>query len=108
MPKELRNLRLEQLIDRVNLIKTELVALLQSDEPNFSLIQEKADTLNQLLTMEHPELSANKAYIDWLQETEQWLAEVISYLIIARNEVAYELVKLSQRKKADKYYGEHT
>lgn len=101
-------MRVEQLIDSVHLIKAELVALLQTDEPNFSLIQEKADTLNQLLTKEYPELSANKAYIDWLQETEHWLAEVISHLIIARNEVAHELVKLSQRKKADKYYGEHT
>lgn len=81
---------------------------MQTEDINIVLIQEKADKLNQLITKDYPEFSANETYLNLLQETDEWLVELINQLVLARNEVAYELVKLSQRKKADKYYGENT
>lgn len=99
---------LEQVRHRVDNIKLELIELLGADEFNFPLIQEKADTLNELITSIHPFLSVELVHADWLRDNALWLDALIKQLSLARDDVAAELVKLNRRKKADKYYGENT
>lgn len=99
---------IEQVKYSVDNIKLELIELLTADEFNFVLIQEKADTLNELITSISPLISAESIHLDWFREIALWLDALTKELSLVRDDLAAELVKLNKRKKADKFYGENT
>lgn len=95
------------LLNNVEKVKAELTVLITAENVSADQLQEKADTLHALLTIDSPNQSS-LAYQTFLRENLQWLQDTIEQVSILKNQLGVELMQLSKRRKADKIYGENT
>lgn len=93
--------------DKVEQVKYELDKLLTADSVSIAQLQDKADTLHNLLSIDPARLTSTE-YQAFLHENLQWLALTIEKIIAEKDQLGLELIQLAKRKKADKVYGENT
>lgn len=93
--------------NKVEQVKCELEKLLSADTFSTEQLQEKADTLHDLLTTDSTSLTSAE-YQAFLHENSKWLALTIEKITTVKDQLGLELIQLAKRKKADKVYGENT
>lgn len=87
--------------------KADLEALITAETFSADQLQEKADTLHALLTIDSPNISSRE-YQAFLRENLQWLQSTIEKVSILKKQLGVELMQVTKRRKADKIYGENT